>query len=50
MTSRIVYNSINGIISVFHVLARHKYQFRTFVECVSARQSYLRYIVLRNCR
>ena len=34
----------------FYVLARHKHQLQTSLICISARQSYLRYIVLRNCR
>ena len=44
-TDGIFPNSINVIIWALHVWARLKHQFQTSVECNSAGQSYLCYIV-----
>ena len=38
-TNEIFSNSINAIILVVHVLARHKHQSQTSVGCISARLS-----------
>ena len=43
-TNVIFPNSINEIVWALHVWARLKHQFETYVECISAGQSYLCYI------